>query len=76
MEELSLPVDDKDLEIASIKAQQEAEEKFERGKFGGQVGPLREALQAAIEKELRWGGLCFVLAAAAGLDWMTTHSSA
>lgn len=57
MEDLSLPVDDKDLENASIRAQQEAEEKFERGKFGGQVGPLREALQAAIAKELRyrWG---------------------
>lgn len=53
LEELRLPVDERALEQAHEAARAAAAAKFERERFGGEVGTLREALAAAIEREYR-----------------------
>ena len=55
LEELALPVDAGQLEQAHAAAQAAAAAKFERERFGSQVAGLREALEAALQREYRWG---------------------
>lgn len=55
LEELALPVEAPTLQRAHGAAKAAAMAKFEREKFGSQVAPLRETLEAAIEREFRWG---------------------
>ena len=43
------------LEQAHAAAQAAAAAKFERERFGSQVAGLREALEAALQREYRWG---------------------
>ena len=46
------------LEQAHAAAQAAAAAKFERERFGSQVAGLREALEAALQREYRWGAHC------------------
>lgn len=51
VEQLQLPVQESELEAAHEAARATAVDKFERERFGGQLAALREALEAAIERE-------------------------
>lgn len=55
LERQRLPVEEAALGAAHAAARAAALAKFERERFGSQVGPLRAALEAAIEREYRWG---------------------
>lgn len=52
LERVALPVNASELAAAAEVAQQAALDRFERQRFGTAVEDLRQALRAAMEKEL------------------------
>ena len=52
LERVSIPVETEDLNKAADKAKDTAKLKFEREKFGSEVGLLRENLESALTREL------------------------
>lgn len=52
LEKIALPLNETDLNAAAGAAQADALSRFERDKFGTGVESLRQALSAALEKEL------------------------
>lgn len=56
LERQALPVEEGALAGAHAAAKAAAMARFERERFGSQVAALRQALEAAIEREYRWVG--------------------